>query len=180
MSALRFRADRRHRLAEFDSHTLSSLMLCRNQGSDFEYLIADDNGLGLTVNGYERCPQHAGADVAIPDVNLAFIECAAAHGKGLALEVFTNRTVSWHKTDSALAREPRSEMDGDVDDFAWVIHILARLDIDSFDLHTGAGVRAGGCPTLRRMSVFYVCKAARAPELARRGRERHVETRRRI
>src|SRR4029077_19335207 len=91
---------------------------------------------------------------------LALIERAATHREGLTLEVFPHRVVPLDKSDPALANERRAEMDSDVNDFARVVHVLARLDVDTFDLHTGAGVRAGGGPTLRRMSVFYVCITA--------------------
>ena len=118
-------------------------------------MVADSDDVRLTADRYQRRPQHAAADIAVPDVDLAFVQPAATHGEGLALEVFPHRMVPRHKSHTALAYERRVKMDADIDDFTRVVHVLARLYVDTFDLHTGAGVRAGGGPTLRRMTVFY-------------------------
>ena len=143
-------------LANLNCHILSSLTTGWNQRPDLEDLVADGDGLRLTADRHKRRTQHTAADVAVSNVDLAFVENAATHREGFTLEVFPDRVVPRHKSHPALAYEGRAKMDGDIDDFARVVHVLARLNVDTFDLHTGAGVRAGGGPTLRRMSVFHV------------------------
>src|ERR1700737_3258968 len=59
-----------------------------NQRPDFEDLVADGDRFRLAADRYERRPQHATANIVVPDVDLAFVEPAATHGKGFALEVF--------------------------------------------------------------------------------------------
>ncbi len=121
----------------------------RNERPNFKDLVADSDRLGFAFHRRKRRAQHAGADPAIFDVDLAFVQCVAALGEGLGFKICAHWVVHRHEAYSALPNKRCLEVDGNVDDITRIVHVLARSDIDSFDLHTGAAVRAGGGSTLR-------------------------------
>jgi len=80
-------------------------------------LVADGDGLRFPTHRRKRRPQHAAPDIAIPNVDLDFVQPAATLREGLTLEVFPDGMIPRHESYPALADERQAKMDGDIGGF---------------------------------------------------------------